>query len=353
MRFRIVVASFLLFGVLGQAQTKVRAQPKPQPPPQKDELASAREATDIFLNGLKLAELPEGREMLWGTQWITGYADYGENFYHRPRFTEVTSLFEKLFDTDVPGVQGYKRLLDMKAVSKVGTPLLTRYFMVAFKDRRTDKWKVLDTGTEEDADVDHQVMYFGQRLHETDVSSEQDNYLNYGHWLLLAGRTKEARQALTTALSANPKATGPFLSYSEVDDTRHRLQIWTLLDVIDAITRNIENAAIRENSEAGESSPAAAAQVAYQGRSMSPQEQTHAVENGQASITAVFTSPSGAEVYIDGNKGGITPLQFVLNKRDAPRAITIKLAGYKTVEKTFVPDGKLILMAITLEAETK
>src|SRR5260370_25372440 len=36
----------------------------------------------------------------------------------------------------------------MKAVSEAGTPLLTRYSMVAFKDRRTNKWKVLDTGTD-------------------------------------------------------------------------------------------------------------------------------------------------------------------------------------------------------------
>jgi hypothetical protein len=35
--------------------------------------------------------------------------------------------------------------------------------MVAFKDRRPNKWKVLDTGTDEDADVDRQVAYFGQR----------------------------------------------------------------------------------------------------------------------------------------------------------------------------------------------
>ena len=209
MRRLIIVAFIVLLGALVQAQTKVAAQPKPQSPPQKDGLTSAREATDNFLNGLKLAALPEGRQLLSETQWITGAADYGENFYDRPRFTEVTSLFEKLFDTDVPGVQGYKRLLDMKAVSEAGTPLLTRYFMVAFKDQRTNKWKVLLTGTEDSADIDREAVYAGQRLHKTDFDSEQDNYLNYGKWLLLAGRTRDAGQALATALSANPKATDP------------------------------------------------------------------------------------------------------------------------------------------------
>jgi hypothetical protein len=347
MRFRIVVASVILFGTLVQAQTKVGAQPKPQSPPQKDDLTSAREATDNFLNGLKLAELPEGRQLLLETQWITGDADYGENFYHRPRFTEVTSLFEKLFDTDVPGVQGYKRLLDMKAVSKAGTPLLTRYFMVAFKDRRTNEWKVLDTGTEEDADVDRQIVYFGQRLHKTDFTPERDNYLNYGHWLLLAGRTKEARQALTTALSASPKATDPAWPYSEVNETLHRLQVLTLLDVIDAITGNMEGI------KSGETLPAEAAQLVQVGRLNTTEEDAQLIRNGQASIAAVITSPAGAQVYVDGQKGGVTPFGFVLLKRDAPRTVTIKLAGYKTVEKTFVPDGTPIPIAITLEKETK
>src|ERR1035438_7193125 len=195
MRIRVLTVCVILASALLSAQTtKVRSQPKSQPTPQKDELTSAREATDKFLSGVKLAELPEGRQLLSETQWITGEADHGKNFYFRPRFTEVTSLFEKLFDTDVPGVQGYERLLDMKAVSEAGTPLLTRYFMIAFKDRRTNKWKVL--GTYESLDVDREVASAGQRLHETAMISEQQNYLSYVKWLLLSGRTKETRDAL-------------------------------------------------------------------------------------------------------------------------------------------------------------
>src|ERR1035438_7125104 len=239
MRIRVLTVCVILASALLSAQTtKVRSQPKSQPTPQKDELTSAREATDKFLSGVKLAELPEGRQLLSETQWITGEADHGKNFYFRPRFTEVTTLFEKLFDTDVPGVQGYKRLLDMKAVSEGGAPLLTRYFMVAFKDRRTNKWKVLDTGTDESADVDRQIAFAGQRLHETAMTSEQDNYLNYGHWLLLAGRTKEARDALTTALSASPNITDPNYPRTDKYAALHRVQIQALLGVIDAIVGN-------------------------------------------------------------------------------------------------------------------
>jgi CRISPR/Cas system-associated exonuclease Cas4 (RecB family) len=77
------------------------------------------------------------------------------------------------------------------------------------------------------------------------------------------------------------------------------------------------------------------------------------VQSGQASKTAVITVPQGAEVDVDGNKLGVTPVVFVLIKRETPRTITVKLTGYKTVEKTFTPDGKTIPVAITLEKQAQ
>jgi hypothetical protein len=106
-----------------------------------------------------------------------------------------------------------------------------------------------------------------------------------------------------------------------------------------------------ENSEASKASPAAAAQLAQDGHINTPQEMAQLVESGKASKTAVITVPAGAEVYVDGNRLGVTPVVFVLIKREEPRAVTVKLTGYKTVEKTLVPDGKNIPIAITLEKE--
>jgi hypothetical protein len=103
-----------------------------------------------------------------------------------------------------------------------------------------------------------------------------------------------------------------------------------------------------ENIEAGKTSPASAARLAEDGHVLSQQEAVDLVHKGQASRAAVITYPQGAEVYIDGNMAGVTPLAFVLVKRDNPRLVTIKLSGYKTVEKTFVPDGNSIPIGITL-----
>jgi hypothetical protein len=105
------------------------------------------------------------------------------------------------------------------------------------------------------------------------------------------------------------------------------------------------------NSEAGKSSPAAAAEFAQDGHIDTPEELSQLVQSGKASKTAVITIPAGAEVDIDGNRAGITPMAFVLIKRENPRVLTIKMAGYKTVEKKLIPDGKVIPLAITLEKE--
>ena len=94
--------------------------------------------------------------------------------------------------------------------------------------------------------------------------------------------------------------------------------------------------------------------LANTGHDLTPQELAQLVQNGQASRCGVVTNPAGAEVYVDGNKLGITPLAFVLVKQgDRPRTITIKMVGYKTVEKTFVPDGKTIPIGLALEKNSQ
>lgn len=108
---------------------------------------------------------------------------------------------------------------------------------------------------------------------------------------------------------------------------------------------------LSQNTEASKASPAAAASLVEAGHAYTPQELAQLVKEGKGSKTAIVTSPADAEVYIDGNKAGVTPLAFVLLRRDSPRILTIKLAGYKTVEKQLVPDGKAIPIAITLEKE--
>jgi hypothetical protein len=109
---------------------------------------------------------------------------------------------------------------------------------------------------------------------------------------------------------------------------------------------------LASNPEAGKGSPAAAAALANVGRVLSTQELEELVKDGQASKCAVVTVPPGAEVDVDGNKAGVSPLVFVLLKQgDAPRTVTIKMSGFKTIEKKVVPDGKTIPIGLTLEKQ--
>jgi hypothetical protein len=107
----------------------------------------------------------------------------------------------------------------------------------------------------------------------------------------------------------------------------------------------------KENTEAAASSPAAAASLAAEGHVLTKEEVAQAIKDGRASRCAIITNPPAAEVFIDGNKAGITPLVINLMKRDVPRTVTVKLGGYKTFEKQFEPDGKPIPLGLTLEKE--
>ena len=225
---------------LSIAQTKPHRTPVPaSPPPVVDDLAVARNATDTFLKGIKIADLPECKEMLRGVQWITGELEVG--LYERPTIIQDTTIFEKLFDADIPGAQGYKRLLVVTAVSKAGTPMLVRYLMIAYKDQHTRQWKVLFTGTGVRLDIDEMITANGpENGLQSATSSEQFRYGYYGYWLLMAGRIKEAKQALITSLSAKTTYTGPFDRKPMEDDnnTTHSqlLMDRSLLSVIDSVT---------------------------------------------------------------------------------------------------------------------
>ncbi len=66
-----------------------------------EELRAASRVADEFLQGIKILELAEGKKLLEETQWIVGAADYGQNFYTRPQFTEARILFDNFFETGI------------------------------------------------------------------------------------------------------------------------------------------------------------------------------------------------------------------------------------------------------------
>ena len=108
---------------------------------------------------------------------------------------------------------------------------------------------------------------------------------------------------------------------------------------------------LQTNSAEGQHSDAAAAASIASGTQLrTRQEQTEVLKSGQASRCIIATTPGGAEIYIDGNRAGKSPMAFALIRHgDTPRVLTIKLAGYMPIEKDFVPDGKDIALDLKLE----
>lgn len=103
---------------------------------------------------------------------------------------------------------------------------------------------------------------------------------------------------------------------------------------------------VKANTNKAFSSDAAAANLMYQGHA--PDAQDYA----QSSKCLVLTTPSGADIYVDGNRAGVSPLAFaLLSHGTTPRVITVKMSGYKTVDKSIVPDGTNVPMGFNLEPD--
>jgi hypothetical protein len=180
---------------------------------------SASKVVDRYLNGIKLIDLPEGKKMLSETEWEKpAYNNY-------PVFTEASTLFEGMFSTDIAGIRGYKRLVELKAVSKARTPLIERYILISYEDKKSQKWKAFGftTGT----DVEYWVQATAKRLGDTQFLSDQLNYRLYGYHLLLAGRINQAKEAFQKASQLNKQNPDPRCQQNDFD---------IFLEIISSIT---------------------------------------------------------------------------------------------------------------------
>ncbi len=104
-----------------------------------------------------------------------------------------------------------------------------------------------------------------------------------------------------------------------------------------------------DNSQAAKDSPAA--QLHQPGDPSTPEELADWIKNGKASRCAIASVPPGAEIYLDGLRLGVAPIVFGLLKRDVPRIIVIRMAGYRVIEKRVIPDGQAIILGVNLEKQ--
>ena len=171
--------------------------------------ASASKVADKYLSALKIIDLPEGRAMLSEAEWEKPvYNEY-------PVFMEASTLFESMFATTIPGIQGYKRLVLLKTISKAKTPLIERYLLICYRDKRSQKWKVLDFTVS--IDLEYWIRETKNKLSGKHILPAQYNYREYGFFLLAAGKIDQAKEAFQKACDLNRENPDPRSDQSQND----------------------------------------------------------------------------------------------------------------------------------------
>ncbi len=181
---KIIFMAILLFGSLN-----IFSQGKDEQLALKEAVKSA----DSFLLALKLLDIAEGKEMLKGKT----FKDDGTY----PVITSYDVLFEKLFDTDVDSIKGFKRLVIVKGLSKSGTVIEIKYLLISYKDIEDNQWRIfsfrksVDTNNEVNSaqsDIDNPGTGYQPRI--------QYRYRRLAYWQIMNGQINAALTNLKVAV---------------------------------------------------------------------------------------------------------------------------------------------------------
>jgi len=168
--------------------------------------AEASKAADAFLNAVKIFDIPEGQKAIREASWGT--------IKKFPVIQDQKTLFEGPFDTDTPGVYGFKRLLELKVQNQAGTTLVKRYLQILYQNRRTEAWKTFEL-REAGNDLDVEILGSKSDLADTKNVKAQFNYRRYAYWLAMGGKIAESKKAQITANEINKKQ--PAANFSEAE----------------------------------------------------------------------------------------------------------------------------------------
>jgi len=147
----------------------------------ENELKEAGKIADKFFQALTLLDQPEGKEMLNGITF-DGNSEY-------PVLSSSNILYENLFDTDVSGVKGYKRLAMIKATSRADTPIELRYILISYKDLTDNRWKIF--AFREALDISEEVRAAKSHIEppsSIDPRKLQSKYRNLAYWEIMDGK---------------------------------------------------------------------------------------------------------------------------------------------------------------------
>jgi hypothetical protein len=197
LRYIVLVFFFFVAAASASSQTKPPSKSiagQNTPSVAKDGKESATQVADKFLGGVKIIELPEGKKLVSETMWPIRMRVNPSS----PVFNQYATVFEGTFDTDVSGIQGYKRLVDIEGRSEAGTTLTTRFMLILYQNRTDQRWRVITFAKSQD--TDEAVDYFRKTANRETENKAYNQYI-LALSLIDAGKLSEARETFKKALS--------------------------------------------------------------------------------------------------------------------------------------------------------
>lgn len=177
-------------------------------------LVVAGKNADAYLAALKIIGIPEGARAAKQEAWSP--------VDRPPILQDYTKLYEGIFDTDVPTIKGYKRLVQARIQSQDRTPLETNYVLVSYQDRKSGQWRVYNF-LELRSSIEEEVDSWKEELGNPKESKHQFDYGHYADWLMIAGKLEEAKQASEKAISLNTANPDPIFESATRCNERLRI----------------------------------------------------------------------------------------------------------------------------------
>lgn len=151
---------------------------------------TAQAVVDKHLKGMSLSDLQEGRDMINETSW--------DAWQKPPLFLKYETLYEKMFDTDIPTIKGYKRLISAQIKPHYGDIATCRYVIVAYPGFQNKKWQVLIISTS--VDLDKEVAAAERDLDDPkNLDEPQFRQDRIAYWLSAVGLLNKAVTAYKIA----------------------------------------------------------------------------------------------------------------------------------------------------------
>jgi hypothetical protein len=143
---------------------------------------SAASVADRFLTGIQCSDPVERARLLEGVRWNAPGFEY-------PVFENASTVLENVFGTDVAGVKGYERLVQLHVALRPGVHVLKTYRLIAYADRRWGRWKVW--AFHGSHDVEGALAHWREQL-QPGAEPDPASILEYGYYLSISGRLREA-----------------------------------------------------------------------------------------------------------------------------------------------------------------